>query len=93
VLLLVAALILPGLSVNAPRAFALYARPPLQQTPPLRMEAADTPDRSPLSIRISATPAAEIETLSVKALTPPAQPNYAPSLTAQEQETYTPDGL
>jgi anti-sigma factor RsiW len=90
-LLLAAALILPSLSVNAPRAFALHARPPLQQTPPVGLESADTPALGAPAVRVSATPAAKIETPSAKAITPPAQPNYAPSWSAQA--AHTPCGL
>lgn len=92
-LLVAMALVLPGLTVNTPRAFALQFRLPLQQTPPTQVETVDTPDQGALVIRVSATPSAKLETLSVNAVTPPAQPNYAPSLIAQGQATYTPDGL
>ncbi|PJF24156.1 MAG: hypothetical protein CUN53_19255, partial [Phototrophicales bacterium] len=92
-LLVAAALVLPGLSANAPRAFALQARLPLQQTPPTWVETVDTPDHGALSLRVSATPAAKLETLFLNGVTPPAQPNYAPSLVVQGQATHTPDGL
>jgi anti-sigma factor RsiW len=92
-LLVAAALVLPGLTVNAPRAFALQTRLPLQQTPPIWVDSADTPDHGAPSIRVSATPGAKLDTPSVSAVTPPAQPNYAPTLIAQGQATYTPDGL
>lgn len=92
-LLVVAALVLPGLSANAPRAFALQLRLPLQQTPPAWVETADKPDQGTLLVRVSATPSAKLETLSLNGITPPAQPNYAPSLVVQGQATDTPDGL
>lgn len=92
-LLLAAALVLPGLSANAPRAFALQLRLPLQQTPPVWSDTVDTPAQGALVIRVRATPAAKLETLSLNSITPPAQPNYAPSLVVQGQATDTPDGL
>lgn len=92
-LLVAAALVLPGLSANAPRAFALQVRLPLQQTPPAWVETADMHEQGARLVRVSATPAAKTETVSLNGVTPPAQPNYAPSLTEQGQATYSPDGL
>ncbi len=89
-LLAAAALVLPGLSASAPRAFALQLRLPHQQTPPAW---ADTPDQGALVIRVSATPVVKTEKPPLNSIRPLAQPNYAPSQVAQRQATHTPDGL